>query len=370
MCSHPSCNLDFSKLNGEENSYFFTSSNNNVYCVLHLPWVDKKHWETKKNNLEINRKLGLFEYAFRQIISNQGTLSYFIFPPDYQFTYDIKKYKLKFVECDFEHLSFNTSSSAGISFSRCNFYKFSNICNISPTVLDSIVIEKCVFADGASFKLPNTNTFIMSNNVFFYTLFIMDGEISTTFRLEDNFIDNNIVISNFVIPQESIFKRNKFVKLDEESESSFRSIRSQLSKHVNRYDEGLFYAFEQRCHRKRFKWYNPFRLISFLYDYVSLYGLSYERLIFCFLTLQLLFYFEYASMADKVDFFSKVNIFVFTFGQLFKPFDIFSIKHVEDQKLQSVLDTSIPFITAIHSLLSFSIFALILIALRWRFKRG
>jgi hypothetical protein len=178
------------------------------------------------------------------------------------------------------------------------------------------------------------------------------------------------------IPQRTNFYRATFT-LHAEDESAFRAIRNYFSDHRARDPEGRFYALEKRCHRlsmTRPREWTP-RAISFLYDLSSEYGYSYGWALFWFIIIQIGFGLAYAGLSDRLfhpggHFDSRVV--AFTFAQVVKPFELFSGKAPTADAYAII--PNVPsgwwlFLTALQSVLSITLIALFLLAIRWRFRR-
>ncbi|MGB9331335.1 MAG: hypothetical protein WCB10_11240 [Steroidobacteraceae bacterium] len=177
------------------------------------------------------------------------------------------------------------------------------------------------------------------------------------------------------LPPRTEFKGATF-DLRAEDESAFRGIRNFFAAQRARDWEGLFYAYEKRCHRlglRRPREWIP-RSLSFLYDKASEYGYSYGRALMWFCIVQLGFLVIYAALAGELapggDFDGR--LVAFTFAQVVKPFELFSSRVASEGAYAIVpggADGLWLFLTALQSVLSISLIALFLLALRWRFRR-
>jgi hypothetical protein len=178
------------------------------------------------------------------------------------------------------------------------------------------------------------------------------------------------------MPQTTYTYRTTF-RVEPDNEPGFRAIRNLYGDHKARDLEGIFYAYEKRCQRTSMMgWHEqPARLVSKLYDILSAYGASYERAFLWLAALQVTFYITYAAMSKRLTGLSSAfdaDVLAFTFAQLLKPFELFSsspsfkgVYTVVDQ-LHLGLWRSL---TLVQSLLSIALIALLLIAVRWRFRR-
>lgn len=163
-----------------------------------------------------------------------------------------------------------------------------------------------------------------------------------------------------------------------EDEGAFRRIRNLFAAQRARDSEGKFYALEKRCHRLGLRAPREWvpRAISAAYDLSSEYGYSYGRALFWFCAVQVIFGVVYAWLSGDINFSREAEydgrIAAFTFAQIVKPFELFGSRAALEGAY-SILPQSNRglwmFLTAAQTIVSLSLVALFLIALRWRFRR-
>jgi hypothetical protein len=172
--------------------------------------------------------------------------------------------------------------------------------------------------------------------------------------------------------------------LDKRCEGSYRDARNAFHAHRNRELEGKFFALEKRCHRNglpnTFNYFLP-RLLSWLYDKTSEYGQSYGRALVAFGLVQVLFCLGYSLFSGgrywRFAIFGEwdSSAVAFTFSQVAKPFELAASRYAAQSKTyDDIVGNSLhlgwwQLWTALHSIVSISILALVLLALRWRFRR-
>jgi hypothetical protein len=185
-------------------------------------------------------------------------------------------------------------------------------------------------------------------------------------------------------PQDSSFSR---LRLDNQSafgdgaEARYRTIRNYLQKTRDREQEGQFYQYEKRAKRKSLSMRYPQfwfpRAISACYDWSAAYGQSYERAFVWLVGVQVAFGLLYSTITRRFSLCGSFDrqIAAFTFAQLVKPFALLSPDIAKDH-LPWPYDGIYPgsgllwtVVTAVHSILSLTLVALFLLALRWRFRR-
>lgn len=175
------------------------------------------------------------------------------------------------------------------------------------------------------------------------------------------------------LPQNTRFDGATFVP-HAADEHVYRILRIHFRKNGDRDAEGRFYAREKRSQRLGL----PFGLtrgVSFLYDKSSEYGYSYARAFYWFCAVQVACCLIYAWLSDRLDFGGSLDsrVLSFTFAQIVRPFELFSGKLptpggaydiVGKQDLGYWLVLS-----SLQSIVSITLLALFLLALRWRFRR-
>jgi hypothetical protein len=177
------------------------------------------------------------------------------------------------------------------------------------------------------------------------------------------------------LPQKTSFLGAKFI-LRAEDESAYREIRNYFHKHRARDAEGEFYAREKRCQRlgmmRPRQWVS--RALSYLYDLSSEYGYSYGRALFWFCLVQGVFALLYAFLSGEIEpgGYYDSRVLAFTFGQVVKPFELFSSRVFTDGAYGIIAGGNRGWwllLTAVQSVLSIALGALFLLAIRWRFRR-
>ena len=182
------------------------------------------------------------------------------------------------------------------------------------------------------------------------------------------------------MPQNSSIRRLSLLKTayGDGAEGRYRTIRNLFHASRDREQEGVFYRYEKRALRRalalrRLNSWIP-RAISTSYDWLAGYGQSFESALIWFIALQVGFGFLYAVMSHRFGwgwtFDSQVA--AFTLAQVVKPFELLSARtptgwpYVGVYTGGSIVWT---LVTILHSLLSLTLAALFLLALRWRFRR-
>jgi len=133
-------------------------------------------------------------------------------------------------------------------------------------------------------------------------------------------------------------------------------------------ERGMFFALEQESLRNDRNTPLSIRILSSLYKSVSDYGQSFVRPLGWMATIELLYFIFYAGVFENTCGISavteRVKIFNFQFQLMFNPFKLFSnIKIGEDCDL----DNWVWFFT-LNSLISVSLIAVFLLAIRRRFQ--
>ncbi len=192
-------------------------------------------------------------------------------------------------------------------------------------------------------------------------------------RLSDTTFAAPVEFEGCKLPQQTVAHDVRFVDraIDQDSEGSYRYARLALAEHRNRDLEGVLYAAEKRSQRRGMKWWWPSLWVSTVYDVASRYGQDYVRALVVFLGIQVAAYVGYGAYFQRWD----SSVVVFTFAQLVKPFELFSVRTatatsgMSDLFAFSAPGPALLFGSALHSILSLSMVAIFLLAVRWRFRR-
>ena len=345
-----------------------------TYCIYHLPIEHKKEW----NNVE--KIISAFAYLFLRPDFENFTGTQFVKAFDPSNGNNIFTYQI----------GLNRNPSKPSNFDHCIFDDGIEIHGWG--ALENISLTHSIFAGKIAFKTdvynanfnhckftgPTTistsgrsivnTTFnhVTFENIVYFTGVTFGGTTSftnTVFKNKANFDDCKF-------GQDTDFTFAKFASnsISPASEASFRTIRKAMGENRNHQFEGKFYALEQKCNRQRFSFWNPIKIFSCLYDWLSEYGTNPGRAGLFLLGIQLPFYAIYSKLLCN----PALNPRSFTFAQVFKPFDIFSYKSMSYQPIEEAVkhSPSLPYISAAHSIITISIFAIFLLALRWRFRKG
>jgi hypothetical protein len=167
------------------------------------------------------------------------------------------------------------------------------------------------------------------------------------------------------------FNRNARPK---SAESKYRFLRRKMRELGARDYEGLFYTLEQKCRAKKYPWIA--RIPFWFYDLTSGYGRSYERAILTLGAVQIIAFSFYHLLAYGFTLRLGAewkDIAYFTVAQVLRPFELFtSGAEVPEWFARNASNyglSTIAYTAGFQSLLSIGIFALLLLAIRWRFKR-
>jgi hypothetical protein len=149
---------------------------------------------------------------------------------------------------------------------------------------------------------------------------------------------------------------------------AYRTLKLAMERVRARQEEADFYALEQKSLREQEA--TPWRAkaISFLYDWTSKYGRSAWRPFWLWLTVQAAFFGVYWGCPESPVVAGRVpEVLRFTLAQAARPFMALSPGSGGGN---GELSAGIALLAGLHSFLSLSLLALLLLALRWRFRRG
>jgi len=185
------------------------------------------------------------------------------------------------------------------------------------------------------------------------------------------------------LPQSTTFTGAKFKTAPRRfaDEGRFRKLRTLFGENGDREQEGFFFTLEKRSHRLSLPWPWGFwlpRLLSCLYDWTARYGYSYGLALAWLLAIQVGFGTFYSVLLDPGhslrfwEYRLDAEVGAFTVTQLLRPFEIFSSKQGTSLLYGDLLNDmpfALAFLAATHSVLSIVLLTLMILAVRWRFRR-
>ena len=164
--------------------------------------------------------------------------------------------------------------------------------------------------------------------------------------------------------------------LDTESDGAaraYRTLKLGMEQNRSRNEQAVFYALEQKSLRKRPDTPKTVKIISWLYEKIANYGQSFVRPLLWLVTIYGIFFVIYAVSLNPSPASWQMfeDIARFTMAQVVRPFHAFTLTESQSFGATSVkIPFGIAFAAAIHSIMSITFVAVILVALRRRFRMG
>lgn len=164
--------------------------------------------------------------------------------------------------------------------------------------------------------------------------------------------------------------------LDTESDGAaraYRALKLAMEQNRSRNEQAVFYALEQKSLRKRSDTPKTVKFISWLYEKIANYGQSFMRSLLWLVAIFGIFFVIYAVLLNPSPTSWQMfgDIARFTMAQVIRPFHAFTLTEAQSFGATSVkISFGIAFAAAIHSIMSITFVAVILVALRRRFKMG
>ena len=170
--------------------------------------------------------------------------------------------------------------------------------------------------------------------------------------------------------QDTSFKGASFNEFSSAAARAYRTLKLVMEEMRNRNDEALFYSLEQRSLRYEPDIGKAIKITSWLYEKSSDYGSSFVLPVVHLLWVTAFFHVGYSvcsidylafgsgALAEKI--FSSDNV-IFTITQVVSPFSM--------RDSLAGANTIVELFAIIQSIVSLSLVALFLLALRWQFKR-
>lgn len=304
------------------------------------------------------------------------------------------------------HASFNDLTVSDIKFTKVEFKdsaEFGESCYGYAHFLDT------TFWDDVGFASAIVNDTLIFDNVVFHKETDMSVQrsdalggndskydfnyvriVSTTFK--DRITFNNRKFNNTTqftgsifmkaphfhnceLHQDTDFTEAQFLDISGDAARAYRTLKLAMEKSRSRIEEGMFYALEQRSmrnHKSIGFWPKTF---SWLYDVFSGYGQSIGRPLLSLTTITALSGLVYAMWASpsldwskKIDWDLVVNGMLFSVEQVIRPFWVWSVKSGPDWFSGNW--AAVKVVATIQSVSFLAVFALLILVLRWWFKRG
>ena len=350
---------------------------NTSFCIFHLPLEAKRDWSE-------NQRLQFKKTVESEVENGRTDFSGTEFPGQDTYIFVAKEnpprqYNFQFCKFD-DNVQFSQTGAPGFDFEESIFEGKTSFLNVPlPT---SASFRKVVFNGSLNFRSADHASVNHAEALdFAHARFLGEADFQFRwFHTSLSFEGAHFAIApNFMgcrFPENVSFHGARFKRkaLPKTAEARYRFLRKEMRTIGARDYEGLFYALEQKCRTKRYWW--PARFPFWFYDVTTSYGRSYERAALSLVAVQLLAFISYYVLLNGQAEYSGAHwkdIAYFTVAQLFKPFEMFSQGAEVSDRIKHLLnDTSvdtIAYIAGTQSLISFGIFGLLLLAIRWRFKR-
>lgn len=182
--------------------------------------------------------------------------------------------------------------------------------------------------------------------------------------------------------QDTNFHGAVFSDTSFEAARAYRTLKLAMEGVRARAEEGRFYSYEQRCLRRNPDLNKFIKLISWAYEVSSDYGMDVikplEWLIYTFLAFFAIYVgISFSVQPYYVDAATRVRDIVnYTMVQVVRPFSVWNYDNGSDSvlsrlfKYEGSASEIVRVLSSIQSLLTLTLLALLILALRWRFKRS
>ena len=164
--------------------------------------------------------------------------------------------------------------------------------------------------------------------------------------------------------------------LDTESDSAaraYRTLKLGMEQNRSRNEQAIFYALEQKSLRERSDTPRAVKVVSWLYEQFANYGQSFMRPLLWLVSIYVVFFVIYSVSLNPspASWQTFGDIARFTMAQVVRPFHAFTLTESQSFGTTSVnIPFGVAFVAAIHSIMSITFVAVILVALRRRFRMG
>lgn len=348
------------------------------YCEYHLPLAAKKEW-TQEKLKDFDRKFhALLESSREENGVEIYDLSYLQIPAitmRLNFPTASKK-KVLFNKAHFEKVDLRDLNwVTEFSFAGAHFHEAFTLSTANAAKLD---FTGSVFHVDCNININNIRKEINFTKATFLSDFKLSWHENTgTLIFAESLFYKAPSFPSVGFSHSTSFRGANFLSSNKEDLTAYRRLRIAMHEIQSRDDESDFIVLEQRSLRKSYKLLSVERIASRIYDDTSEYGTSYWVSLRGLLISQVAFFFYYSIVAYKTSLICTLwadwgGFVRFTLAQVFRPFELFSYKY----QMHSLFEGISPFLKSmlylgsiLHSSLSLTLFALFLLALRWRFKR-
>jgi len=391
-----------------------------TYCEFHLPLFDSGGKKTSKSKYEASNSSFNERVicAINYLIENNLPVDLFeiVFPGGIKF----------------RGVKFKGHNSKDINFINCIFYSRADFSSLS--VFGKLKLANCKFKDAVNFKWCRLEGELIINDSEFHsttifknasfsrhiqiinTKFIGIVDFSVTSNTESKTNESwgnfpSIYFNNSSFGDEVFFINRRFLKTtdfndctfnaapkfqgcllhedttfppeknfpvigNQESASAYRTLKLAMEKIRARNEEAMFSALEQKCIHLNPNTPKSFKTFSWLYGVTTDYGQSVWHVFRSFLITLFSFFIIYLWIATPTidpsltfDFKLIFKVFIFNLKQTIPPYHAYNSR-IPDWLGSGPNDDFLEIIFNLQTTLNLALLALLVLVLRWRFKRG
>lgn len=152
---------------------------------------------------------------------------------------------------------------------------------------------------------------------------------------------------------------------------AYRTLKLAMEQHRAREEQSIFFALEQKCLRNKKNYPLSKKLFSWIYEKTSDYGRSFNRPISGLIIVWLMSLFMYCRLNGHYPYTSEFKeIVAFCVQQVVLPFSVWriDIKNPPNWAVDNM--HTLQLLATMQSMLSLFFIALLILAIRWQFRRG
>jgi len=300
---------------------------------------------------------------------------------------------LKFEDVNIQHASFSGSKFENrASFIQCKFYNstdFSGVSFVKTSEENSLLLfDDASFSGVTNFSKSKFDGPVSFNGGEFKGIDFSGGMFLSSVDFTNRNFKGPTVFSDCVFEvapqfhgatlfQDTVFTDAKFNDVGRikqgaaSAAASYRTLRHAMEKDRSRRNQSIFYALEMRSARNSGEVRRTAFILSFLYDWLSEYGLRTGRPLWWLLGINAawtLIYFVIGLFFKKLSFYACIQ---FTMEQLTRPFYVWrgAYKPLEELRyIWSDVSGAFQVLASLQSLISIGLITLLVLAIRRQFK--
>ena len=276
--------------------------------------------------------------------------------------------KASFCNAKIDFSSFSYTNFSMASFGNTTF---SGITSFNETVFRfEAIFNNVKFCSSATFECAKFHKLTEFNKAEFQDIKFINTDFMSITNFSDSTFNRSPEFHEAKLHQGTVFTGAIFKdSTSEKAAQAYRTLKLAMENVRSRQEEAMFYALEQKSLRQRPDTPRTTKFLSFLYEIVSDYGRSIWMPAAWLGVVSVYFSGFYYGWREVYE--CKSTLAWFTVEQIIKPFGIDKYDCLKDATTLPASElSSIKAIAGLHSIIALTLIALLLLPIRWNYKRG